>query len=1090
MPGTVGRRTLVKVEVGDAEKRRIPSKHYSYVIKVWWDDDSETVVYRRYSKFFEFQIILLETFPYEGGLKEPSARIIPFLPGKILFRRSHVRDVAMKRLKPIDEYCKALIKLPSHISKCNHVLDFFETRQEDLNPSREEGSRRRKRDDQGNRSLSLSRSLRGIRRSQSLNKEIGEISGPLLLEQYVAIADYNSTQQKELTMTIGQKVEVIEKNENGWWFVSNDEGERGWVPGVYLEKPDGTVEDLVTNRAEPGQGEHYVTTNAYVAENSDDISFGAGVIVEVLQKNLEGWWLVSYNGRQGNAPASYLEKSHNWVPENNKVEIISSIHDLKHRHSLPANSLSSIAFPSQRIVNFSSSNSKPIPAEVHSIPEEPKSPVSPSYFKEKTVQPPPKRSSVKRTNKRRPMAPPPLPPSAAAEPTYEYTTVASFDSNIPDGISFKDDKKVEVLEKSPGGWWYVNIDGSEGWAPASYIEKKETKPKTIVPPSRPGPPKLLKNNSTNSFSITAAGRSSPVHKVQSSDTVNHPVLGKVASIPILRNQSSMSPAKRPLPPLPTSVSSSNVQDCSDTYEEVATRPLSENIKFGASKSIPPAVPKSTAKPNLNKTAIESQKVETTPVDFRSVLKSSLAKKNEIKTRSAQSPPRPSTNPSPLSNVMKPKIQPNNINLRPKTTTSTQKPSNVRNSVTRMNSNETSSAVNNLKPVFGGKTAEGPPRLPPKPKPGLNFVKAKPVQGNVPTDDDAITDFRSVLRSTQRKQSASTNGVGRSKSFTSDKVIGMKKVEQGNKPPFVPKKPANMPLKPPVPTKMKELDEFSGGEENNPKAPGKRNTKTTRPPWNSGPGTKPVLRRFQTNNNSNVDEVQKKPVFTVGHLKIELKNPPDLTKSLPKRGSPDGQVDCKFEDTSKSNTITPPTRTKKILKSKHNPKNSKSVSKTNLQKTESNDSSSNFCIAMSDYTGIEECEISFQSGDRAELLEKGDNDWWYIKIGENVGWAPSTYFKLPCEEESSEKDYVAVDGSSNAKSDQESFYNKIEPERPSFPSKFVAVADFEADNHSMVSLHAGDEVTITQEASGGWWYAILSNGNGEGWVPSSYLDPVE
>lgn len=27
-------------------------------------------------------------------------------PGKILFRRSHVRDVAMKRLRFIDDYCR------------------------------------------------------------------------------------------------------------------------------------------------------------------------------------------------------------------------------------------------------------------------------------------------------------------------------------------------------------------------------------------------------------------------------------------------------------------------------------------------------------------------------------------------------------------------------------------------------------------------------------------------------------------------------------------------------------------------------------------------------------------------------------------------------------------------------------------------------------------------------------------------------------------------------------------------------------------------------------------------------------------------
>lgn len=33
------------------------------------------------------------------------------LPGKILFRRSHIRDVAVKRLKPIDEYCRVRVCL-------------------------------------------------------------------------------------------------------------------------------------------------------------------------------------------------------------------------------------------------------------------------------------------------------------------------------------------------------------------------------------------------------------------------------------------------------------------------------------------------------------------------------------------------------------------------------------------------------------------------------------------------------------------------------------------------------------------------------------------------------------------------------------------------------------------------------------------------------------------------------------------------------------------------------------------------------------------------------------------------------------------
>ncbi|KAI1234236.1 hypothetical protein IHE44_0003953 [Lamprotornis superbus] len=46
-------------------------------------------------------------------------------PGKILFRRSHIRDVAVKRLIPIDEYCKGkqnTEKLFSHKSSVSHLV--------------------------------------------------------------------------------------------------------------------------------------------------------------------------------------------------------------------------------------------------------------------------------------------------------------------------------------------------------------------------------------------------------------------------------------------------------------------------------------------------------------------------------------------------------------------------------------------------------------------------------------------------------------------------------------------------------------------------------------------------------------------------------------------------------------------------------------------------------------------------------------------------------------------------------------------------------------------------------------------------------
>lgn len=75
------------------------------------------------------------------------------------------------------------------------------------------------------------------------------------------------------------------------------------------------------------------------------------------------------------------------------------------------------------------------------LADSPLSPTNPSYRGK--VLPPPKRSSIKRPTKR-PNAPPPLPPGLTQEPTYEYLTIAPFDASIPDGISFEEDKKVQV----------------------------------------------------------------------------------------------------------------------------------------------------------------------------------------------------------------------------------------------------------------------------------------------------------------------------------------------------------------------------------------------------------------------------------------------------------------------------------------------------------------------------------------------------------------------------------------------------------------------------------------------------------------------
>ncbi|XP_047190087.1 SH3 and PX domain-containing protein 2A isoform X10 [Scophthalmus maximus] len=517
-------RTVLDVKVVDVEKRRSPSKHYVYLINVTYSDNTSHIVYRRYSKFFDLQMQILDKFPIEGGQKDPKKRIIPFLPGKILFRRSHVRDVAMKRLRFIDDYCRALVRLPPQISQSEEVLRFFETKAEDVNPPVEDYGSKRK-----------SVWMYGF--TDSPRKEASGIdsSEPMVLEQYVAVANYERQENSEISLKAGETVDVIEKSESGWWFVSTAE-EQGWVPATYLDSQNGTRDDLDLGTSRTGEEEKYVTIQPHASQGKDEVSFEKGVTVEVIQKNLEGWWYIRYLGKEGWAPASYLKKlKEDFSPRKKTltgpVEIIGNIMEISNllqkksvsekdiqtdgegsttpeRHiskceiSLPMPFSSEInAETGRRLSAGRDTNSPCLGIAASAALNESKGrgePGSPAVARvaphrveigspNLRQKPPPRRD----TNLGFQLPKPPEPPAVEAE----YYTIADFQSSISDGISFRGGQKADVIEKNPGGWWYVQIGETEGWAPCSYIDKRKkpnlsrrtstlTRPK--VPP--PAPP--------------------------------------------------------------------------------------------------------------------------------------------------------------------------------------------------------------------------------------------------------------------------------------------------------------------------------------------------------------------------------------------------------------------------------------------------------------------------------------------------------------------------------------------------------------------------------------------------------------------------
>ncbi|XP_037543711.1 neutrophil cytosol factor 1 [Nematolebias whitei] len=276
------------VELLGFEKRFFPSQHYVYLLMVKWSDLSEKLIYRTYPEIHTFHKSLKEMFPIESGQIEKKDRIIPSLPAPRWLNSEKSRE---NRKTTLAEYCQSLINLPAHISRCKHLSAFFKVRPEDENPPAPNTLKRFE-------TFVVSRELtRGT---------ASEISGPIILDTYRVIADFEKTSKYEINLHTGDLVEIVEKSQNGWWFCQC-ETKRGWAPASYLEPLDGPEE---AEEAEPDyEGELHVTDQAYRAEQEDEISLDVGETVEVIHKLLDGWWVVRKGDETGHFPSMFLQKA-------------------------------------------------------------------------------------------------------------------------------------------------------------------------------------------------------------------------------------------------------------------------------------------------------------------------------------------------------------------------------------------------------------------------------------------------------------------------------------------------------------------------------------------------------------------------------------------------------------------------------------------------------------------------------------------------------------------------------------------------------------------------------------------------------------
>ncbi|KAF8167362.1 myosin-1 [Crassisporium funariophilum] len=108
------------------------------------------------------------------------------------------------------------------------------------------------------------------------------------------------------------------------------------------------------------------------------------------------------------------------------------------------------------------------------------------------------------------IAPPPPPPPPKRPEIPQYRAKFAFEGQEGE-MSLKKDDVVEVVEKDDNGWWLVQKNGVEGWAPNNYLEL--VPPQAPIAAAPPPPPRKIPPVKANATASVANASAKPVSVV-------------------------------------------------------------------------------------------------------------------------------------------------------------------------------------------------------------------------------------------------------------------------------------------------------------------------------------------------------------------------------------------------------------------------------------------------------------------------------------------------------------------------------------------------------------------------------------------------
>ncbi|XP_025909686.1 NADPH oxidase organizer 1 [Nothoprocta perdicaria] len=277
-------------------------RHKNYMMSVSWSDRNSILIYRTFEEFKRLHKELKRKFPIESGSLRRSDRALPKLKdasGKQ--RRSGKLSKSLERLRLLETYSQELLKMDAKISQSETLTQFFKAQTRDLEPSFPENS-----------VVIMPSEIGAEKKKGRQQQHVPSITQPQASQSYRCIEAFETKDTKNKTFKVAKKeiVEVLIKDMTGWWLVENADKQIAWFPAPYLQGLDARGDGPSAPSCQE-DGCLYFAARAYESQEADELSLNNGVLVEVVRKSEDGWWLSRYNGRTGYIPSMCLQPYRN-----------------------------------------------------------------------------------------------------------------------------------------------------------------------------------------------------------------------------------------------------------------------------------------------------------------------------------------------------------------------------------------------------------------------------------------------------------------------------------------------------------------------------------------------------------------------------------------------------------------------------------------------------------------------------------------------------------------------------------------------------------------------------------------------------------